>query len=91
MKKDAVLVNTARGSIVDESALIHALREGTIRGAAIDVFENEPLTPRDAAVFVGVPNLILTPHIAGVTEESNQRVSAMVASRMRTVLAQGAD
>lgn len=91
MRKDAVLVNTARGGIVDESALIHALREGTIRGAAIDVFKTEPLTSSDASEFVGVPNLILTPHIAGVTEESNQRVSAMVASRLRTELARGAD
>jgi (S)-sulfolactate dehydrogenase len=89
MKETAVLVNTARGGIIDEGALIDALRGGTIRGAAIDVFENEPLTPALSASFQGVPNLILTPHIAGVTEESNRRVSAMVASKVRTALARG--
>lgn len=89
MKEKAVLINTARGGIIDEAALIDALREGSIRGAAIDVFESEPLTPALSASFDRVPNLILTPHIAGVTEESNRRVSAMVASKMRTALAQG--
>jgi (S)-sulfolactate dehydrogenase len=89
MKEDAVLVNTARGGIVDEGALIDALRGGTIRGAAIDVFESEPLTPALSASFDQVPNLILTPHIAGVTEESNRRVSAMVASKVRAALAEG--
>jgi (S)-sulfolactate dehydrogenase len=90
MKDTAVLVNTARGGIVDEEALAEALREGSIRGAAIDVFGNEPLTLALAAHFNRVPNLILTPHIAGVTEESNRRVSAMVASRLRTALAEEA-
>lgn len=89
MKEEAVLVNTARGGIVDEEALVEALRGGTIRGAAIDVFESEPLTPALSASFDQVPNLILTPHIAGVTEESNRRVSAMVASKVRTALARG--
>ena len=89
MKQDAVLVNTARGGIIDEEALIGALHGRTIRGAAIDVFESEPLTPELSASFQGVPNLILTPHIAGVTEESNRRVSAMVASKVRMALAHG--
>lgn len=89
MKDSAVLVNTARGGIVDEVALTDALHRGSIRGAAIDVFEREPLTPESSAVFDQVPNLILTPHIAGVTEESNRRVSAMVASMMRSTLANG--
>jgi (S)-sulfolactate dehydrogenase len=91
MKENAVLVNTARGGIIDEGALIDALRAGTIRGAAIDVFESEPLTPALASSFDRVPNLILTPHIAGVTEESNRRVSAMVASKLRTALAKGVE
>jgi (S)-sulfolactate dehydrogenase len=90
MKDTAVLVNTARGGIVDEEALADALRQGSIRGAAIDVFGSEPLTPELAARFDRVPNLILTPHIAGVTEESNRRVSAMIASRLRAALAEGA-
>jgi len=89
MKDNAVIVNTARGGIVDEEALTEALSSGSIGGAAIDVFETEPLNPDAAARFDGIPNLILTPHIAGVTEESNRRVSAMVASKMRAALAKG--
>ena len=90
MRDTAVLVNTARGGIIDEEALIDALRKGSIRGAAIDVFSSEPLTPALATPFDRVPNLILTPHIAGVTEESNRRVSAMIATRLRTALAEEA-
>lgn len=75
MKKDAILLNAARGGVVDEAALAAALKEGRLGGAALDVFVEEPLTAATAAVFAGCPNLILTPHIAGVTQESNVRVS----------------
>jgi (S)-sulfolactate dehydrogenase len=84
MKQDAVLVNAARGGIVDEVALAEALREGRLAGAMLDVFEQEPLPA--GSVFEGVPNLILTPHIAGVTEESNARISQMTADNVRNVL-----
>ena len=86
MKRDAVLVNTARGGIVDEAALARALRSGALAGAAVDVFEHEPLPDRSA--FAGCPNLFLTPHVAGVTHESNERVSALIARRIAEVLAQ---
>lgn len=79
MNDDAILINTARGGIVDETALAEALRAGRLGGAALDVFAVEPLDAGAAAVFQAVPNLILTPHIAGVTEESNERVSEMIA------------
>jgi (S)-sulfolactate dehydrogenase len=79
MRSGAILINAARGGIVDESALAAALSSGHLGGAALDVFETEPLTPAAAAVFKGIPNLILTPHIAGVTEESNVRVSDVTA------------
>jgi (S)-sulfolactate dehydrogenase len=75
MKKDAILLNAARGGIVDEAALATALKAGDIGGAALDVFDEEPLTPERGAIFKDCPNLILTPHIAGVTQESNVRVS----------------
>jgi (S)-sulfolactate dehydrogenase len=75
MKKDAILLNAARGGVVDEAALAAALKECRIGGAALDVFVEEPLTASTAAIFAGCPNLILTPHIAGVTQESNVRVS----------------
>ncbi len=77
MKKGAVLVNTARGGIVDEVALAAALKSGHLGGAAIDVFDTEPLPA--APHFEGCPNLVLTPHIAGVSAESNERVSFMIA------------
>jgi (S)-sulfolactate dehydrogenase len=79
MRRDAILVNAARGGIVDEAALVAALREGRLGGAALDVFESEPVDAQYGQRFRGVPNLILTPHIAGVTEESNVRVSAVTA------------
>ncbi|MDD9877880.1 MAG: hydroxyacid dehydrogenase [Magnetovibrio sp.] len=84
MKDDAVLINTARGGVVDDAALALALKDGRLGGAALDVFEAEPL-PADN-FFKGVPNLILTPHIAGVSYDSNIRVSAVTADNVRRVL-----
>jgi len=82
LKPDAVLINAARGGVVDEAALVAHMKSGHIAGAALDVFEVEPLTKESAAKFEGVNNLILTPHIAGVTEDSNVRVSEMIASEV---------
>jgi (S)-sulfolactate dehydrogenase len=84
MKPGAVLINTSRGGIVDEAAVAQALRDGRLGGAALDVFEAEPLaaTPH----FTDCPNLLLTPHIAGVTAESNERVSSLVAQKVLEAL-----
>lgn len=84
MKKGAVLVNTARGGIVDEHALARALRSGALAGAAVDVFAQEPLPAGSA--LAACPNLFLSPHVAGVTQESNVRVSALVAQRVAAAL-----
>lgn len=84
MKSNAVLINSSRGGIVDESALAAALKEGRLGGAALDVFDEEPL--KAGSVLERCPNLILTPHIAGVTAESNTRVSSMIAQRVADFL-----
>jgi (S)-sulfolactate dehydrogenase len=91
MKPDAVLVNTTRGGVVDEAALVEALQAGRIGGAVMDVFAEEPLSAEAAARFDGVPNLILTPHIAGVTEESNDRISRVTIDNVLRVLNQDAE
>lgn len=85
MKQGAILINTARGGIVDEEALAEALKRGHLGGAAIDVFGTEPLPA--APHFDGCPNLILTPHIAGLTAEANERVSGLIADRVLEALA----
>ncbi|HLS56563.1 MAG TPA: hydroxyacid dehydrogenase [Zeimonas sp.] len=84
MKPDAILVNTARGGVVDETALAAALRHGKLGGAALDVFDDEPL--QAGSPLAGAPNLILTPHVGGVTRESNERVSSLIAERIRMFL-----
>lgn len=84
MKSGACLVNTARGGIVDEQALAEYLRSGHLGGAALDVFSSEPA--KDLSHLSGIENLILTPHIAGVTHESNERVSQMIADEVNYFL-----
>jgi (S)-sulfolactate dehydrogenase len=84
MKPGAILINSARGGIVDEAALARALAAGRLAGAALDVFEHEPLPAR--SVLADAPNLILTPHVAGVTLESNERVSGLIAERVAAFL-----
>jgi (S)-sulfolactate dehydrogenase len=79
MPAGAIVVDTSRGGIVVHDAVIAALRSGHLAGAAFDVFEEEPLTASLAARYAGVPGLLLTPHLAGVTHESNVRVSEVVA------------
>jgi D-3-phosphoglycerate dehydrogenase / 2-oxoglutarate reductase len=84
MKPTAYLVNTSRGPLVDEAALAVALKEGWIAGAALDVFETEPL-PSDSPLL-GLQNITLTQHIAGVTWESMQAMTAMAVESVAAVL-----
>ncbi len=86
MRPGAVLINTARGGIVEEEAVAQALEEGHLGGAALDVFTNEPMDPDRGKTFADVPNLILTPHIAGITLESERRTAQMTVDAIRRVL-----
>jgi phosphoglycerate dehydrogenase-like enzyme len=85
MSANAIIVNTARGGLIDEAALAQALVEGRIRGAGIDVFEAEP-PPRDNPLL-GLPNVVLSPHVAGVTSGSMKGMAMAVADVVETVLA----
>jgi (S)-sulfolactate dehydrogenase len=85
MKRGAVLVNSARGGVLDETAVAAALKSGQLGGAALDVFEHEPLGADNP--FAGCPNLLLTPHIAGLSRESNERVSFLIADKVLEALA----
>jgi len=82
MKKTAVIINAARGGVIDDKALSEKLRKNEIKGAALDVFETEPMDINSGSYFDDLKNVILTPHIAGVTEESNVNVSAMIADKI---------
>jgi phosphoglycerate dehydrogenase-like enzyme len=85
MKSSACLVNIGRGEVVEESALIQALQEGWIGGAALDVFAQEPL-PSSSPLW-GMENVILTPHIAGMTHHYNERAIEVFAENLRRYLA----
>lgn len=82
MKPDGLLINTARGALVDERALADALRGGTIGGAGIDVLSEEPPVHGNALLEPGIPNLIVTPHIAWATREARQRVIVEMAANV---------
>ncbi len=86
MKPTAILINSARGGIIEETALASALKAGKLAGASIDVFPSEPLDTGKTAKFRDVPNLILTPHMAGLTDEALDRVHSMVVRRVLEVL-----
>ncbi|HLC26634.1 MAG TPA: D-glycerate dehydrogenase [bacterium] len=83
MKSTAYLINTSRGPVVDESALVEALRTGRIAGAALDVFEDEPRLHPDLAIL---ENVVLTPHIGSASRETRTRMAMMAAENLITAL-----
>jgi phosphoglycerate dehydrogenase-like enzyme len=84
MKPGAILVNTSRGGLVDEAAVIDALASGRLRGAAIDVFPDEP--PTNPA-WRGLPNVVLSPHVGGLSVEAIEAMAAMCVGQVLDVLA----
>ena len=86
MKPTALLINTSRGGVVDEDALVETLRAGHLSGAVLDVFEDEPLNQASAEKFSSIENLVLTPHVSGLTIEGNARVSHMTVQNVVTAL-----
>jgi D-3-phosphoglycerate dehydrogenase len=84
MKPTAILVNTARGAIVNAQALARACKEGWIAGAGVDVFEKEP--PEDDFVLRGIPNVILTPHLAWYSEDSGLSIREKIMEDIRRFL-----
>lgn len=89
MKPGAILVNTARGALVDSAALADALRRGSIAGAGIDVLPQEPPVDGDPLLDPSIPNLIITPHVAWAARESRQRAVDEIAANIRSFLEGG--
>jgi glycerate dehydrogenase len=89
MKPGAVLINTARGALVDSAALAAALRSGRLGGAGIDVLPQEPPVDGDPLLDPDIPNLIVTPHVAWAARESRQRAIDEIAANIRSFMAGG--
>ena len=88
MKKSAILINTARGAVVDEAVLVEALQQNWIGGAGLDVFEDETRAMTESEkILYGLPNVVLTPHIASATVEARSEMSRAAAQNIIEALA----
>jgi len=83
MKSDAILINAARGGLIDEMALLHALKKNQIGGAALDVLEEEPPSVNNALINFQADNLIITPHIAWASQQSRQKLVNEIAKNIQ--------
>jgi len=83
MRPSAYLINTSRGPIVDEKALVRALTEKRIAGAALDVYEHEPLVEPG---LIGLPNVVLTPHLGSAAVDTRERVAAILVDNVIAVM-----
>jgi glycerate dehydrogenase len=86
MKRSSILINTARGALVDEVALKNALQQGEIAGAASDVLSVEPPVDGNVLLDTVIPNFILTPHVAWIAQEARQRLIEQVAGNVKAFL-----
>ena len=86
MKDDAILINSSRGGVVNEKDCVNALNKSYIFGAALDTLENEPISLQTQKLFANTKNLILTPHIAGVTKDSNDRIAKFAVEKIINIL-----
>ena len=86
MRPTAVLVNTARGGLVDEAALVEALRAGRLAGAALDVFETEPVVREE---LLALENVVLTPHLGSATRQTREEMGMLCVEALRAVLLEG--
>src|SRR5260370_42041975 len=88
MSRGSILINNARGPLVDEAALWAALTSGHMRGAGLDVFSREPVSPDDP--LLRLPNVVVTPHLAWLTAETLGRSLAVISENCRRLLTGGA-
>ena len=86
MRKGTIVINASRGGVVDEKAIMAGLKSKKLGGAALDVFEYEPLDQRSGAEFREVPNLLITPHVAWATEEADIKTGSVTVANVRRVL-----
>ena len=80
MKRDAILINASRGQVIDQNALYDVLSRGQIGGAALDVFESEPISPKDP--LLTLPNVLFTPHIASASKSTREKMAAMAVQNL---------